>query len=353
MTEIKYGVNPVQFPPVAGHRVAVKAYEAAGLDFLTYWDQTCLTIPRSLWTPDLCPAAERYHIDSWLEPWPLMTDAALATSKIRIGLSASDVIRRPPSVLAQLGLTLDHYAEGRFFLALGAGEMKQCRPYGIAREKPFGRLEETIKLLRLWWSTEEPVTFDGQFWKLQDAVMGAPSYTEGGPELLVAGGPGKALRFAATLADGWITYTPGTVAAEDYAEEIVQFKRYAEEAGRDPEPMTRLVLFSVVLADSEDQVEELTHNPVLRWDSAAMVPGPHTWERFGQVNPLGENYSYPRDLIPMEWSREDALKIVEQVPPEMVRNMRFCGTPRQVAEMIQPFIEAGCNHVMIGDYRRS
>jgi alkanesulfonate monooxygenase SsuD/methylene tetrahydromethanopterin reductase-like flavin-dependent oxidoreductase (luciferase family) len=33
------------------------------------------------------------------------------------------------SVLAQLALTLDHYSEGRFFLALGAGENKQCPPY--------------------------------------------------------------------------------------------------------------------------------------------------------------------------------------------------------------------------------
>jgi hypothetical protein len=34
----------------------------------------------------------------------------------------------------------------------------------------------------------------------------------------------------------------------------------------------------------------------------------------------------------------------------MVRNMKFSGTPQQVAEMIQPFIEAGATHVMIGDY---
>jgi phthiodiolone/phenolphthiodiolone dimycocerosates ketoreductase len=34
----------------------------------------------------------------------------------------------------------------------------------------------------------------------------------------------------------------------------------------------------------------------------------------------------------------------------MVRNMRFSGTPKEVAKMIQPFIEAGCTHVMIGDY---
>jgi phthiodiolone/phenolphthiodiolone dimycocerosates ketoreductase len=66
MRNIKYGLNPVEFPPVGAHRAAVQAYDEAGLDFLTYWDQHCLTIPRCLWTPDICPAAEAFHIDSWV-----------------------------------------------------------------------------------------------------------------------------------------------------------------------------------------------------------------------------------------------------------------------------------------------
>lgn len=332
------------------NRLAAQAYERAGLDFMVYWDQTCLSIPRSIWTPDLVPAASMYNIDDWLEPWPLMTAAAIATERIRIGLSASDVVRRPPSLIAQLGLTLDHYAEGRFFLALGAGEMKQGAPYGIARDRPFARLEETLKIVRMFWENRGPVDHDGPIWKMRNAVIGADTFTPGGPELLVAGGPGKALRFSATLADGWVSYAPPTGTAETYADEVAQFRTYATQAGRDPEERTRLVLFAVVLGDTEDEVEELTHNAALRWDAAALVPGPRAWQRYGLTNPLGVDYSYPRDLIPMDWSREDALRIVEQVPYDMVRKMKFCGTPERVARMVQPYIEAGCNHVMLGDY---
>lgn len=350
MADVKYGVNGVEFPPVEANRLAVQGYEQAGLDFVNYWDQTCLTIPRSIWTPDLVPAAEMFNVDDWLEPWPLMTDAAIATSRIRIGLTAADAIRRPPSVLAQLSLTLDHYAHGRFFMALGAGEVKQCEPYGIPRVRPFAHLEEALQIVRLLWRSREPVDFDGKIWTLRDAIMGAPTFTEGGPELLVAGGPGKALRFAATLADGWVYYAPPTGTAETYADEVTQFRAYAEQAGKDPEPMTRMVMFPVVLGDDEDQVEELTHNAALRWDAAALVPGPQAWERHGRVNPLGADFSYARDLVPMRWSREDALAVVDQVPPEMVRHMKFCGTPEQVAGMVQGYIDAGCTHVMLGDY---
>lgn len=350
MRDVKYGTNGVEFPPPEANVAACQGYEAAGFDFVVYWDQTCLTIPRSIWTPDLVPAANLYNIDEWMEPWPLMTAAAMSTKRIRIGLTASDVIRRPPSIIAQLALTLDHFAKGRFFIALGAGEMKQCAPYGIVREKPFTRLEEALKIVRLLWENNEPVDYDGPIWKLKDAIIGLKPYQGRGPELLVAGGPGKPLRFAATLADGWVTYFPPTGDAESYSKEVAEFRRYAEEAGKDPENMTRMALFRVVLKDNEAQVEEATHNAALRWDSAALVPGPQAWERHGRVNPLGADFAYSRDLIPMAWSREDALKVVEQVPPEMVRKMSFCGTPEQVAGMIQPFIEAGCNHVMIGDY---
>jgi phthiodiolone/phenolphthiodiolone dimycocerosates ketoreductase len=348
--DVKYGAVPPESPPVEAHRMAVQGYEAAGLDFIAYGDQQSLTIPRSIWTPDLCPSAELYHIDSWLEPWPLVTDAALATERIRIGITASDVVRRPPSILAQLALTLDHYSHGRFFIALGAGEMKQCTPYGIPRDRPFGRLEETLKLLRLWWNTDEPIDYDGTFWKVKNGVIGVAPYSQGGPELLVAGGPGKAQRFGATLADGWLSYTPASPSPEAYADEVAQFKLFAEEAGKDPDPMTRMMMFTVVLGDDDDHVDELTHNAAIRWDTAALVTGGETWRRHGMANPLGDDWAYVRDLIPMEWSREDALKIVDQVPTEMVRKLRFCGTPKEVAQMIQPYIEAGCNHVLALDY---
>jgi phthiodiolone/phenolphthiodiolone dimycocerosates ketoreductase len=52
------------------------------------------------------------------------------------------------------------------------------------------------------------------------------------------------------------------------------------------------------------------------------------------------DYSYPNHLLPTEWSREDALKVIDQIPPEVVRHARACGTPRSVAEQIQPYIDA-------------
>src|SRR5262245_66377491 len=101
--------------------------------------------------------------------WPLMTDAAIHTDKIQVGTTVFDAIRRTAPNLAQLTLTLDHYSKGRFFLALGAGEIKQFKPYGIERDKPFGHLEEAVEVVKLMVEAEDVVSYDGEFGKLDRA----------------------------------------------------------------------------------------------------------------------------------------------------------------------------------------
>lgn len=351
MRNVKYGECPPQFPPVEANRAAVEGFESAGVDFVCYYDQHTLTIPRTIWTPDIVQAAEFYHVDAWFEPWPQMTEAALATTNLGIGLTVTDSVRRPPSVIAQLGATLDHYSKGRFFLGLGAGEDKQMRPYGIKKDKPFARLEEQLKLIRKYWSTFDPIDYDGEFFKVKQASVGAAPYTPGGPKMIVAGGPGRALRASAQLADGWMTYAPnGTVSPEQYAEQVAEFNRLAIDAGKNPDEMVKLVAFCVLMADTDDELDRIVNNAVVKWDTACIVPGGEVWRKYGETNPLGDDWAYSQDLFPLEWSREDALKICDAVSPEMVRNLRLTGTPEEVADMIQPYIEAGANHIVLGDY---
>jgi alkanesulfonate monooxygenase SsuD/methylene tetrahydromethanopterin reductase-like flavin-dependent oxidoreductase (luciferase family) len=351
MAKVRYGTPGLNMPPIEGNAQACKMWEDAGLDFLIWFDQLNLTIPRSIWTPDLVPGAALWDIDSWLEPWPMMTQAALATERIEIGIVASDTLRRVPAVVAQLGLTMSHFAPGRFFMTLGAGERKQFEPYGIPRNQPFARLEDAIKVIRLLWDNNDVVSYDGPIYKLDRAILALEAPDNKPPPLLVAGGPGKALRFAGQLADGWVTYWMAGLTPEKYAEQVQEVRRYAEEAGRDPDQVRIQMAFPSVIGADDAAVTAGTENAALRWDAAAMLPDGGAWERVGlPTNPLGNDWSYARDLIPMWWSREDALKIVEQTPPEAVRRNRITGTPSEAAAQIQPFIEAGCTEVMIANY---
>jgi phthiodiolone/phenolphthiodiolone dimycocerosates ketoreductase len=347
--KIRFGLGGTFMPPIELNAQACQAYEARGLDFVAWWDQMCMTFPRSIWTPDIVPAAAVYDIDCYLDSYILAAQAAMVTDRINLGIVATDCLRRAPGVLAQAFLTLDHLAKGRAFFTLGAGEVKQFAPYSLPRNRPFAHLEEAIKIIRMLWENREIVSYDGPIWQLKNAILAFQGYQDRLPPLLVAGGPGRAIEIAGQYADGWITFLPPSGSADWYAEQVQTVKRHAEQAGRDPDALSFGAALCCVIAPTEDKVDEATRNLALRWDAAALVPGPYAWKRFGVDNPLGD-WSYPRDLIPMDWSREDALAIANRVPPEMVRRMRFAGTPQSVADQLQPYIDAGLNMLLVGNY---
>lgn len=346
MTDLKFGTSGVLFPPITLGAQAAKGYEDAGVDFLAYWDQLNLITPRSIWTPDLVPAAEYWNIDTWLEPYPAMTAAALATERVEF-MTVNDSLRRPPALLAQLSLTMSHVTEGRFFHCLGAGETKQFTPYGLARSKPFGHLEECLKIIRMFHESTEPVNYEGPIWTLNDAIVGLHPFEGTAPKLMVAGGPGKAMQFGATLADGWMTYVPCCASAEQYAEQVAAFKAQAERAGKDPEDLIIMVGLANLIAEDENILDEIARNTAIRWEVAAMWPEGESFKRvLGRDNPLGANWSYPRDLVPMSITREHAISIADQITPDDVRTARFLGTPQQVTDQVQPWIDAGATHVL-------
>jgi phthiodiolone/phenolphthiodiolone dimycocerosates ketoreductase len=349
MSPLKFGLTGISFPPIEAGISAAKAYEDAGLEFLAYWDQLSLTIPRSIWTPDLVPAAKYWDIDTWLDSWQAMAAAALATEKIEF-MTVSDC-RRPPPIIAQQALTLNNISKGRFMLCMGAGETKQFAPYDLPRDKPFGRLEEGMKILRMFFDSNEPIDYDGPIWSLKNAIVGLPAYEDKPPPLMIAGGPGRAMRIAGQLSDGWMSYLPPCGTPEMYAEQVQDLRKRTEEAGRNPDDLTIMLGTACVVADTEQKVDDACSSPALRWDAAALCPDGESFRRMcGRDNPLGPEWSYPRDLIPMNVGRDEALDIVEQLTADDVRAARFCGTPQQVAAQLQPYIEAGATHVLALNY---
>jgi alkanesulfonate monooxygenase SsuD/methylene tetrahydromethanopterin reductase-like flavin-dependent oxidoreductase (luciferase family) len=126
-----------------------------------------------------------------------------------------------------------------------------------------------------------------------------------------------------------MVYLPPSCSAEEYAEHVADLRRMREEAGKDPETLIVFGAMATVVGDTERRVDEACGNAAMRWDAASLVPHPGAYERMtGKPNPLGD-WSYPRDLIPMQIPRERALEIADQ---------------------FQPYIDAGMTHVLIADY---
>jgi alkanesulfonate monooxygenase SsuD/methylene tetrahydromethanopterin reductase-like flavin-dependent oxidoreductase (luciferase family) len=64
---------------------------------------------------------------------------------------------------------------------------------------------------------------------LDQAIVGLDAYAGTPPRIAVAGGPGKAMRYGATLADGWMIYLPPCGSAEQYAEHVTEFRVPAQD----------------------------------------------------------------------------------------------------------------------------
>ena len=141
-------------------------------------------------------------------PFALAWMAAVGerTSRVQIGTSVlTPTFRYNPAVIAQAFATMALLYDGRMMLGVGTGEnLNEVAVSG--REWPefkerFARLREAITLMRQLWSGEE-VTFDGEYYKLVNAVIYDRPNTPV-PIYVAAGGPQMA-KYAGRVGDGMI-----------------------------------------------------------------------------------------------------------------------------------------------------
>jgi alkanesulfonate monooxygenase SsuD/methylene tetrahydromethanopterin reductase-like flavin-dependent oxidoreductase (luciferase family) len=108
------------------------------------------------------------------DPWVLLTAAALATSRIRLGTMITPVARRRVSKLAREVTTLDRLTGGRMILGAGLGAPVEDE-YGTFGEPTdpkllAARLDEGLFALNELWSGD-PVTFHGDHVVVDDVTF--------------------------------------------------------------------------------------------------------------------------------------------------------------------------------------
>lgn len=198
---MRYSVNVPNFGDFAVPEVfaeVARRAEAAGWDCLLVWDHV-------VEEKDL-----RRHI---ADPWILLTAAALATSRIRLGTAITPVARRRPSKLAREVTTLDQLSGGRMTLCAGLGEPVDAE-YGsfgdtTDRKVLAERLDEGLHALDLLWSGE-PVTFHGNQVTVDDvAFLPTPVQRPRVPIWIGGFWPNKAPMRRAARRDGAIPVAAG------------------------------------------------------------------------------------------------------------------------------------------------
>lgn len=186
--------------------------------------------------------AERYEFDSlWhgdhlvfavpiLDPLIQLAQAAALSDRLTLATGVYLVALRHPTPTAKQVATLDHISGGRVIFGTGVGGEfpGEFAAAGVPHGERGSRTSEAIEVIRKLWSGEE-ITHKGRHFTLPPTRMQPAPATPGGPPIWVGGRSDAALRRAATLCDGWISYV---VTPEMFAEALAKIEANMSEAGR-------------------------------------------------------------------------------------------------------------------------
>ena len=178
----------------------------------------------------------------FFDTWTLLTAIAMRTEHITVFPDVANLPLRPPAVLAKAAATLDLLSGGRVELGLGAGGfLEAIKAYGGPVRTPgesVSALEEAIQVIRLIWSGQHGIRFEGKFYPLAGAHSGpVPAHPIG---IWLGAYKPRMLSIVGRLADGWVP-SYGYVKAPDLLEGNRRIDDAATAAGRDPRSIRRLL----------------------------------------------------------------------------------------------------------------
>ena len=175
------------------------------------------------------------------DTWTLIAHLAGRMSRVRFFPDVANLPLRPPAALAKSAASLDVLTGGRGELGLGAGSFwAAIEAIGGPRRTPGQAVEateEAIDVIRLIWSGERGVEYDGRHYRLSGVHTGPkPAHDIG--IWLGAGGP-RMLELIGRKADGWVP-SAGWMPPEGLPEHLRRIEDAAARAGRDPAGIRRV-----------------------------------------------------------------------------------------------------------------
>jgi alkanesulfonate monooxygenase SsuD/methylene tetrahydromethanopterin reductase-like flavin-dependent oxidoreductase (luciferase family) len=159
---VRFSVNIPNFGDFADAETVARvasAAEAAGWDALFIWDHV---------------VHNKSHPRSFGDPWMLLTAAAIATTRIKLGPMVTPLPRRRPEQVARQVSTLDNLSGGRvvFGAGLGGPIEDEYASFGEPTDPKLlaERLDEGLDLLDRYWSGEA-VTHEGRHYRVDDVIL--------------------------------------------------------------------------------------------------------------------------------------------------------------------------------------
>jgi alkanesulfonate monooxygenase SsuD/methylene tetrahydromethanopterin reductase-like flavin-dependent oxidoreductase (luciferase family) len=279
--ELEFGasVEPLADPPDWAARVAAAA-DRAGLDLVGIQDH---------------PYQRRF-----LDTWTLISTLVPVTERIRFFPDVASLPLRPPAMLAKAAASLDVLSGGRVEMGLGAGAFWDAiQAMDGPRRSPaeaVRSVEEAIKIMRLVWSDERSLRFDGEIYSLRGMRPGPRPVHEIGI-WVGAYGP-RMLALIGRLADGWVP-SYGHSPPERIPELQRRIDEGAERAGREPTEIRRAYNLSGRIGEGG---EGPLDGPISQWVEEltrfALELGMDTFIYWPQEDQVRQVEVFAREVVP-------------------------------------------------------
>jgi F420-dependent oxidoreductase-like protein len=143
-----------------------------------------------------------------LECWVSLTWLATHTKHIEFGPLVTPMSFRHPTHTARMATAVDDLSGGRLTLGIGAGwQEREHNNYGwdlLSPKARFNRLEEGLEVITRLFKSDDPVDYEGAFYRLHDGILLPRPARPGGPPIMVGGnGSKRTLPLVARYAEVW------------------------------------------------------------------------------------------------------------------------------------------------------
>jgi alkanesulfonate monooxygenase SsuD/methylene tetrahydromethanopterin reductase-like flavin-dependent oxidoreductase (luciferase family) len=234
--EMRRGVNQV-----AAFREAFELAERAEA-----WGLDCVWLGEIHFTP------ARSVISASLQ---VASSIATRTKRLHVGTAVTVLPLNHPLRIAEEVATLDHISEGRVEFGIGrSGVVRSYDAYGIPYGESQGRFREALEIILEAWKGE-PFSYEGQFYRVQNATVTPRPYQTPHPPIRMAANSHET--FPAVAKMGLPVFI-GLRAAEipDLQVHLTSYRQAWREAGHPGDPSVYLRIPVYVSTTEEGAREE-------------------------------------------------------------------------------------------------
>jgi F420-dependent oxidoreductase-like protein len=233
----------------------------------------------SVWLYDHVHNVPRPAHEAVFECWTTIAAISQVTSRVRLGQMVGCNSYRAPSLLAKITSTVDVISGGRLDWGIGAGWYEnEYKGYGFEFPPPrerIGRLRECVEIVRSMW-TQPETTYRGKYYETQRANCDPKPVQRPHPPIWIGGGGEQlTLKVVARLAD--CANFGGQPDEWRHKREVL--KQHCAEVGRDEDEIRKTWSPEVFIRSTEAEVQaagsrSVWHEPVASWRAGNLVGTP-------------------------------------------------------------------------------